>query len=152
MSLTARIVEARELHQDAILALALDRRLLGPGLVDAAADDFDRLLDGLAHAVEHRGLRNRQADHAAAGIGHLKVALTAGSHQSAQRLGQLAQLGERRLHVGFLGDANLDRVVAHGDAAGEADLGIAQRPADVVADLVEPLLLHIAATSTSSSR
>ena len=50
-----RIVHARELHQDAILALALDRRLLGAGLVDAAADDFDRLRHGLLAArVESR--------------------------------------------------------------------------------------------------
>jgi hypothetical protein len=36
------IVDARQLHQDAALPLALDRRLLGAGLVDAAADDLDR--------------------------------------------------------------------------------------------------------------
>ena len=38
-------VDAGQLDQDAVLALALDRRLLGAGLVDAAADDLDRLLD-----------------------------------------------------------------------------------------------------------
>ncbi len=114
-----------------------------PRLVDAALDDLDRLLDGLAHAIEHCGLRDAQADHAAAGVGHLKIALAAGPHQTAQRLGQLTQLGERRLPIGFLGDANLGHVVAYGDAPGEADLGVAQGPANVVANLVEPLLLHI---------
>ena len=42
------IVDAGQLDQDAVRALALDRRLLGPGLVDAAADDLDRLIDRLA--------------------------------------------------------------------------------------------------------
>ena len=42
------IVDAGQLDEDAVLALALDRRLLGAGLVDAAADDLDRLLDRLA--------------------------------------------------------------------------------------------------------
>src|SRR5437879_3185147 len=42
------IVDAGQLDEDAILPLALDRRLLGAGLVNAAADDLDRLLDRLA--------------------------------------------------------------------------------------------------------
>src|SRR6202022_944151 len=38
------VVPAGQLDEDAILALALDRRFLGAGLVDAPADDLDRLL------------------------------------------------------------------------------------------------------------
>jgi hypothetical protein len=45
-----RIVDAGELHQDAALPFALDRRLLRAGLIDATTDDFDRLLDCLAPA------------------------------------------------------------------------------------------------------
>src|SRR5437763_16557003 len=42
------IVDPGQLDEDAVLPLALDRRLLGAGLVDTAADDLDRLLDRLA--------------------------------------------------------------------------------------------------------
>src|SRR5205823_6124186 len=45
-----RVIDPGERDQDAVLALALDRRLLGAGLVDAAANDLDRLFDGLAAA------------------------------------------------------------------------------------------------------
>ena len=40
-----RVVETRQLNQDHIFALTLNRRLTGAGFVDAAADDLDRLLD-----------------------------------------------------------------------------------------------------------
>ena len=38
-----RILQARHLDQDAVGALPLDDRLGGAELVDASADDFDRL-------------------------------------------------------------------------------------------------------------
>src|ERR1700693_2195727 len=44
------IVDPRELDQDTVLPLTLDRRLLGASFVDAAADDLDGLLDRLAAA------------------------------------------------------------------------------------------------------
>ena len=47
-----RVLQTRHLHQDAIVALALDQRLDGAELVDAALDDLDRLLDGLAEAID----------------------------------------------------------------------------------------------------
>ena len=43
--LSSRDFDARHLDQDAVLALALDGRLARAGLVDAAADDLDRLRD-----------------------------------------------------------------------------------------------------------
>ena len=39
-----RRADPRHLHQDPVRALALDRRLAGAGLVDAAADDLQALL------------------------------------------------------------------------------------------------------------
>src|SRR5215467_2880314 len=39
------IVDTRQLDEDAVRSFALDRRLFGAGLVDAAADDLDRLID-----------------------------------------------------------------------------------------------------------
>ena len=44
------IVDPGQLDEDAVIAFALDGRLLGAGLVDAAADDLDRLVDRLAGA------------------------------------------------------------------------------------------------------
>ena len=38
-----RIIDARQLNQDAVLALTLDVRLFGAGFVDPSADDLDRL-------------------------------------------------------------------------------------------------------------
>src|SRR5204863_6366696 len=49
------IVDSGQLDEDAVLPFALNRRLLGAGLVDPAADDLDRLLDGLAAARLGRG-------------------------------------------------------------------------------------------------
>ena len=48
------------------------------------------------------GLRHRQADQAAAGIADFEAALAAGAEQSAERLRQLAQLGQRGRQVGVL--------------------------------------------------
>jgi hypothetical protein len=50
----------------------------------------------------------------------------------AQRLRQLAQLGQRGLQIGILGDAHLDAIAAHRQA-GIADLGLAQHAAHIVA-------------------
>ena len=44
-----RILQARHLHQDAVDAFALDRRLDQAELVDAPLDDLDRLIDRLAN-------------------------------------------------------------------------------------------------------
>ena len=50
-----RVLDARDLQQDAVVALAHDGRFDGAGLVDAAAQDLDRLVDhflALAHHVD----------------------------------------------------------------------------------------------------
>ena len=137
-----RILQARHLHQNAVDALALDQRLDGAEFVDAALDDLDRLLDRLADAIGDRRLRDRQPDQAAAGVGDFEAALAAGAEQAAERLRQVAQLGQRGRQIGILGDANLD-VVAADSEAGIGDLGVAQHAADVVADLVELVLLDV---------
>ena len=62
--------------------------------IDCSIDLPDALGDG--------GLRHREADQAAAGIGDFEAALAAGAEQAAERLRQLAQLGERGLQVGLL--------------------------------------------------
>ena len=47
-----RVLDARHLQQDAVVALAHDGRLDGAGLVDAAAQDLDRLVDHFLLAAE----------------------------------------------------------------------------------------------------
>src|SRR5690606_31768806 len=65
------IVDAGELDDNAVLALALDSRFLGAGLVDATAHDLDRLVDhrpargdeGLIGVAElHRAIRGNVGD------------------------------------------------------------------------------------------
>ena len=92
-----RVLQARHLHQDAIGALPLNQRLDGAELVDAALDDLDRLLDGLADAIGDRGLRHAKPDQPAAGVGNFERALAVGAKQAAERLRQLTQLAERIL-------------------------------------------------------
>ena len=58
---------ARHLHQDAVGALALDRRLAGAGLVHPAADDLEALLHG--PLVERRLLRVGQRHHELVALG-----------------------------------------------------------------------------------
>src|SRR5690242_3042161 len=128
------ILQTRHLHQDSVVTLTLDDRLDSAELVDALLDDLDRLLDSLAQAVDHRGLRNAEADQSATSIGDFNVALTAGPHKAANRLRKLAQLGERRLDVRIL-DAHLDGIALRCET-GVSDLGLAQHATDVVADLV----------------
>ena len=137
-----RVAKPGHLHQDAIGALALDQRLHGAEFVDAALDDLNRLLDGLADPIGDRGRRHGQADHAAAGVADVEASLAAGAEQTADRLRQFAQLRQRRRQIGFLGDADLD-AVALGRKAGITDLGIAQRAANVVAHLVELVFLDV---------
>ena len=60
------IVDARQLHQNAILTLALNSRLFCPRLVDAPTDDLDRLVD--------RGLAPRRHGDVAVAQRHLAVA------------------------------------------------------------------------------
>ena len=123
------IVDAGQLDEDAILPLALDRRLLGAGLVDAAADDLDRLLDGLAAA---RLGRDRAELHRAGAIGrnfHDEVRVVLG--ESAFRLLDAVGVADRK------GDR-----VAFDIEAGISDMGIAQCIADAVGNRVEALALR----------
>src|SRR6266403_2005603 len=107
------IVNAGQLDEDAVLSLALDRRLLRAGLVDAAADDLDRLLDRLApagfarHRTEPHGPRPAAADL----DGELGV--------------DLAEDLPRIVDPVAVADRENDRI-AFDIEAGVADLGVAQ--------------------------
>jgi hypothetical protein len=53
------ILQARHLHQNAVGAFALNGRLDKAEPVDAPLHDLDRLIDGLAHALDHCRLARR---------------------------------------------------------------------------------------------
>ena len=57
-----RVLKARHLDHDAVVALALDRRLLGAGGVDAAAQHLDRLVDSAVHASRDTGIGQLRLD------------------------------------------------------------------------------------------
>ncbi len=135
-----RVLQARHLNENAVEALTLDQRFDSAEFVDAPLDDLDRLLDRLADAVVDRRERHGQADQPVAGVLDLHGALAAGAEDAAERLRQFAQLGQGLVEVLRL-DAHLDGAVA-GGKPGVADLGIAQRAAHVVADLLELVLAH----------
>ena len=71
-----------------------------------------------------------------------EAALAAGAEQTAERLRQLAQLGQRRRQIGIL-VMRTSTASARDGKAGIADLGLAQHAADVVAHLIELFLLHV---------
>src|SRR5215469_16467111 len=122
------IVDARQLDEDAVRSFALDRRLFGAGLVDATADDLDRLIDRLAApricgdgAEPHRPRSVRGDVDRQVGI-------------------DLAQRGPRGIDAVGLAEREGYRV-AFDIEPGIADISIAQCVAHVVDQRVEPLAL-----------
>src|SRR5260370_15980008 len=107
------IVGAGQLNEGAVLPLALDRRLLGAGLVDATADDLDRLLDRLAAPAFGRdGAELHRAGSVAADLdGQVGVDLGEGLFRFLDTVG--------------LADREDDRV-AFDIETGIADMGVAQ--------------------------
>jgi hypothetical protein len=122
----------------AVGAFALDQRLDGAELVDAALDDLDRLVDRLAYAIDDRRLAERQAVEVAV-IGDVDIALAGRAHDAAERLRQGGELFARLARIAAFTDAHLDAVAAH-DEAGIADARVAQHAADVVAQSFEHVL------------
>src|SRR6516165_5370410 len=122
------IVDARQLDEDAVRSFALDRRLFGASLVDATADDLDRLIDRLAApricsdgAEPHRPRPVR-------GDVDRQVAI------------DLAQRGPRGIGPVRLAEREGYRV-AFDIEPGIADISITQCVAHIVDQRVEPLAL-----------
>ena len=65
------ILQARHLHQDAVVARARDVGLFGAQFVDAAAHHFDGLVHHLLAGQRLVGIGHLQGEDAAAGLGHL---------------------------------------------------------------------------------
>ena len=110
-----------------------------PSSIDAARHDLDRLVDRLSDPFQDRGLGHGEPDQPAADIVDVDGPLAGGAEQPAERLRQLAQLGEALLQVAFA-DAHLDAGAAHDRGAHEADLGLAQDLAHLVAQLLDLFL------------
>ena len=117
------------LHQDAVLALALDRRLAHAGLVDAAAHDLDRLLERGDPGVGRRLLRQRQPR------GAVPVDLDRGLR--VERF----EHAPRPLDVGRVADFESD-LAARGAQPAIADPRPAQALAGRVHDALQPLGDH----------
>ena len=121
--------DAGQLHQDAILAFPLDGRLLDPGLVDAAANDLDRLIDGQLAFLLGRGGAERHRARPGRGDRHGQVRIDLG-----QRLAGIVD------PAGFA-DREHDRIAFYREA-GIADIRVEQRVADIVDDRIQALALR----------
>ena len=123
-----RILEARNLHQDAVGALALDVRLGRAERVDAPAQDLDRLIDGAAHPVVEPLLGQRELEQAVRALGDIDVARAGLAEDDVRdRLRQLAQLRRDAGPLVRVGDAQLDAALGHLDAALDRGAVVAQR-------------------------
>jgi len=137
-----RIAETGHLHQNAIVSLALDRRLHKTQLIDALADDLDRLVHDLADALEDRRLGRGQPHQPAAGILDIEGALAGGAGKPAERLRQLPELCKALLQIVFA-NAHLDRVAANDRGAGQPNPLGAQDPTHVVLQREQLLPPHV---------
>ena len=138
------VADARNLHEHAVAALALDARLGRAEGVDAAADGLDRRLNGRVHALGEPGIGGLERDAAVAAAAHLEGLGAGQSKRVAHRHGQLAQVLVSLFEVRRLAD--LHRHGARGKVLREIGVGgaiLAQRLAHVVAQLVEPILDHL---------
>jgi hypothetical protein len=124
------------LDDDPVLTLAGDVRLLGAHLVDAAPDD----LDGLLHGPRRLGLEGcgHEGDaQALIGAGaDSDVAATSGPGQRRAD-GPAKEVGGVR-HLARIGDPHADRV-AHDREVCEGDFVLAQRRANVLDEVGQPL-------------
>ena len=136
-----RILQARNLDQNAVGAFALDQRFHRAEFVDAPLDDLDRLIDRLAHPLDDRRLAQRKPDQAAGLAGNVKAALSGGAQDSAERLRQGAQLLERLIGIGTLANADFRAAAAHHQPC-IADAGFAQHAAHVVAQRLQHFLAN----------
>src|SRR5262249_47305788 len=137
-----RIAEAGHLHQDTIVALALDRWFDQSQLVYALADDLDRLLHHLADALDDRRLGDGEPHQPAADVFHVKRTLAGGAEKPAERLRQFPELRQPLLQV-VLANAHLDRVAANDRRAGQSHARLAQDLAHVVLHCQELLPPHV---------
>ena len=136
------VLQAGELHEDAVAALAHHGRLGRAHGVDAAVDCLDRRTRRARYAVLQSLLGRAQGDHVGRRLLDRDVVAAGAEDGVADRLDELLQGGVGLVHVLGLGDLHLHRVADDAEAA-ETDLGLAQLLAGVVAQRREPVLLQL---------
>ena len=135
------ILQARELDEDAVGALAHDGRLRRAQALTRRLTVSMAALDGAARRDAAALLGRRQGDRVGAGRRRPSMSLPL-VPRMALPIGWISFFSavDRLLQILGLGDPHLHRVADDAEA-GEADLGVAQRLARVVAQRVEPVLL-----------
>ena len=138
------VLDARDLHEHAVAALALNAGLGGAEGVDAAPDGFDRGLDRRGHAVRQPLIGNRQRD-AGVGLGDIEVvAGEAREYVAPDRRGKRPKRGIGLVQVGGLADRHRHgTVIEILPEVRIADAVLAQRLAHVAANIAEPVLDHL---------
>jgi len=136
-----RILEARHLHENAVVALTLDRRLARAERVDAAADDFDRLVDDLRLGLRLVLVGDLHRISSLTIVGEL-IGLAADS-QHARAHGRVQPLDERSgvVALGRILDLDGEGVAVDADIV-VADVRLAQGAADIAHQRFELVLLH----------
>src|SRR5437588_6300 len=138
-----RVSETRHLHQDAVVSLSLDRRLHQTKLVDPTANDLDRLIDHLTHALEDRRIGYGEPNQPTADVLNIERTLSGGAEHASERLRKLSQLRQSLLKIA-LTDMDLDAVAPDHWRAGETDPRLPQNLADVILQGHELLSAHVA--------
>jgi hypothetical protein len=100
-------------------------------LVDAAADDFHRLVDHLPGALQNGGVCQREPDHPAFKLRNVEIAGAGGVDHPADRLRQLPKLRISLADV-LVANADLDRITPDHRGTDELDAGLAQDPTHVI--------------------
>ena len=136
-----RILRARKLHENAVAADALDCRLGDAHLVDALADDFEALLDGVIDVGANAGRREGQRDRSTVRRNH-KIRL-AGGDPDADCIGERLQFGHGRIALRRIGHDNDDLVLVLNDGLGVDVLG-AQDAARIPHERLQPLMGEVA--------
>ena len=124
-------------------ALALDRRLAGAGLVDAAADDLEALLH--RPRVDRRLLRVGQRHHQLVALGPRLELAGAGAGDREDRLRRVLRRLERRVHAGRVADpdAQLLRPAVEPPDAADLVAQVAQLVAEARPEALQLLGMHV---------
>ena len=137
----AGILQTRHFDENTIGALPLDVGLRGAERIDAAAQHFDRLLDGAADLAFDALPGHRELDEAAFVFAHLEV-------RRARTAGKAAAGGGRQLlefrhdprPLARIGDAQLHAAWLSTNAPRDRDFLFAKHTPDAVAQIVDKTL------------
>ena len=133
--------KTRHLDENTVVALALDIRLRGAERIDAAAQHFDRLLDGAADLAFDARLGHRELDEAAVVFAHVEGRPARSARKTAARGGrQLLEFRHDSRTLAGIGDAQLHAARLSAYAARDRNFLLAKHPPDAVAQIVDKSL------------